>query len=249
VSRRDFTVRDVAEILNHWQAGRSIRAISRSLGASHPTIRKYISIANSHGFKPGGLPPPEGWQSFMKSAAPEIFNPGLGSAIFAELCSNHQAIKDSLEHTNVMTSWLRLREEPGLVVSYSSFYRYVRKHLPEYLERSTVTVRREDPPPGEEVQIDYGYLGLLQDPVTGKRRRVWVFIMVLSHSRHMFARAVLRMDQTAWLENHIIGFEFLGGVPRRLVYDYVARNIIRHQHPRTALKVFQRPPVGADPVR
>jgi transposase len=227
LARRVFTVRDVAEILNHWQAGRSIRAISRSLGASRPAIRKYISIAYAHGFRPGCLPPPEGWQAFLKGAAPEIFNPAIGSAIFAEICSHHQAIKDSLEHTNVMTSWLRLREEPGLKVSYSSFYRYVKKYLPEYLERSTVTVRREDPPPGEEVQIDYGYLGLMQDPVTGKRRRVWVFIMVLSHSRHMFARAVLRMDQAAWLENHIIGFDFLGGVPRRVVLDNLTTGVLK----------------------
>jgi len=227
LARRVFTVRDVAEILNHWQAGRSIRAISSSLGASRPAIRKYISLACAHGFKPGGLPPPEGWQAFLKSAAPEIFNPAIGSAIFAELRSRHQVIKDSLEQTNVMTSWQRLREDPGFEVSYSSFYRYVKKYLPEYLERSTVTVRRDDPPPGEEVQIDYGYLGLMQDPVTGKKRRVWVFIMVLSHSRHMFARAVLRMDQAAWLENHIIGFEFLGGVPRRLVLDNLTTGVIK----------------------
>ena len=227
MARRVFTVRDISEILNHWQAGRSIRAISQSLGASRPAIRKYISIACAHGFKPGGLPPSEGWQAFVKSVAPEIFNPAIGSAIFAELCSHHKAIRDSLEHTNVMTSWLRLREKPGLKVSYSSFYRYVKKYLPEYLERSTVTVRREDPPPGEEAQIDYGYLGLLQDPVTGKRRRVWVFIMVLSHSRHMFARAVLRMDQAAWLENHIAGFEFLGGIPHRLVLDNLATGVLK----------------------
>ena len=59
MARRVFTVRDVAEILNHWQAGRSIRAISSSLGASRPAIRKYISLACAHGFKPGELPPPE----------------------------------------------------------------------------------------------------------------------------------------------------------------------------------------------
>ena len=227
MARRVITVRDIAEILNHWQAGRSIRAISQSLGASRPTIRKYASIAYAHGFRPGGLPPTEGWQSFLKEAAPEIFNPAIGSVIFAELRSHHQVIKDSLEHTNVMTSWLRLREDPGVRVSYSSFYRYIKKHLSDCLERSTVTVRREDPPLGEEAQIDYAYLGLWQDPLTGKRRRVWVFIMVLSHSRHMFARAVLRMDQTAWLENHIAGFDFLGGVPRRVVLDNLTSGVLK----------------------
>jgi len=213
--------------MDHWQSGRSTRAISRSLGASRPTIRKYVSIACAHGFKPGGPPPAEGWQTFLKDAAPEIFNPGLGSAIFAELCTHHAVIKDSLEYTNVMTSWVRLREKPGIKVSYSSFYRYVKKHLPEYLERNTITVRREDPPLGEEAQIDYGYLGLWQDPLTGKKRRLWVFVIVLSHSRHMFARAVLRMDQAAWLENHIAAFDFLSGVPRRLVLDNLTSGVLK----------------------
>jgi hypothetical protein len=39
MARRRFTVRDIAEILEHWQEGRSIKAISRGFGAS--TSRKY----------------------------------------------------------------------------------------------------------------------------------------------------------------------------------------------------------------
>ncbi|MBT9163664.1 MAG: hypothetical protein DDT24_00584 [Chloroflexi bacterium] len=80
--------------------------------------------------------------------------------IFDELCSRHEAIKEILEHTSVMTAWLRLREGLGLKASYSSFYRYVWKHLPDVLERTSITVRREDSPPGEEAQVDFGYPGL-----------------------------------------------------------------------------------------
>ena len=50
MTRRKLTVRDAGEILEHWQAGRSIRAINRSLGASRPIIRKYAAIAETHGF-------------------------------------------------------------------------------------------------------------------------------------------------------------------------------------------------------
>ena len=125
MARRIITVRDIAEILDHWQAGRSIRTISSSLGVSRPAIRKYIRIVSAHGFKPGDSPPTEGWRALLEQVAPEIFNPGLGSAIFAELRSHHVTIRDSLEHTNVMTSWIRLWEDPGIKVSYSSFYRYV----------------------------------------------------------------------------------------------------------------------------
>src|SRR4030067_475371 len=103
--------------------------------------------------------------------------------------------------TSLMTAWQRLRDEQGMKASYSSFRRYVQKHLPGRLERPHITVRREDPPPGEEAQIDFGYLGLWDDPVAGQRCRLWAFAMVLSHSRHMFACAVRHLDQRVWLES------------------------------------------------
>jgi hypothetical protein len=130
MARRKVIVRDVEEILEHWQAGRGIRTIARSLGASRPIVRKYVGIAEAHGYQPGGIPPPQGWRTFLQEVAPEIFNPALGSTIFAELHSRHEKIKETLAHTNLMTAWLRLREELGLKASYSSFRRYVLKHLP-----------------------------------------------------------------------------------------------------------------------
>jgi len=104
MARRKVTVRDAGEILDHWRAGRSIRAIAHSLGASHHTIRKYIAIAEAHGYRPGGSLPPEGWRAFLEEAAPEIFNPVLGSVIFAELRSRHDQIKGTVAYTNLMTA-------------------------------------------------------------------------------------------------------------------------------------------------
>jgi transposase len=80
---------------------------------------------------------------------------------------------------------------------------------------------------GEQAQIDYGQLGRWPDPVTGKLRTVWAFVMVLACSRHMFVRPVLTMDQRAWTECHVEAFAFFGGVPARLVPENVARHIFR----------------------
>jgi len=227
MARRKITVRDVGEVLEHWQAGRSVRAINRSLGVSRPTIRKYRAIAEAHGFRPGESPPPEGWRAFLEEVAPELFNPKAGSAMFAELRAHHEVIKEALKQTTVMTAWQRLREQPGLKASYSSFYRYVRKHLSEVVERSSITVRRPDPPPGEESQLDYGYLGLWENPLTGKRHRLWVFADVLSCSRHIFARAMPVMDQVAWLESHVANFQFWGGAPERVVVDNLRDGVLK----------------------
>jgi transposase len=80
-------------------------------------------------------------------------------------------------------------------------------------------VLRENVEPGSEAQIDYGFLGQWINPATGKRHRIWAFVMVLPASRHMFVRPVAHMDQHAWTEAHAEAFRFFGGVPRRLVPD------------------------------
>ena len=48
----------------------------------------------------------------------------------------------------------------SLEASSASLKRYIAANLPEQGQRAWVTVLREDPPPGQEAQIDYGYWGL-----------------------------------------------------------------------------------------
>lgn len=97
--------------------------------------------------------------------------------------------------------------------------RWVAAHFADEVAREKVTVPRGAVEPGSEAQIDYGKLGMWTDPATGKRVAVWAFVMVLSHSRHLFVQPVLRMDQTSWCASHVAAFEFFGGIPARLVID------------------------------
>ena len=74
--------------------------------------------------------------------------------------------------------------------------------------------------------MDYGRLGMWFDPETGRRRALWAFVIVLSASRHLFVRPTLVMDQTEWVAAHVAAAAFFGGLPARIVLDYVPRNII-----------------------
>ena len=108
----------------------------------------------------------------------------------------------------------RLRDEQGLAASVASLRRYVAANVPEEARRSQVTVWSPRPAEaGEQAQIDYGQLGRWLDPLTGKLRTVWAFVMVLACSRHMFVRPVLKMDKRAWTECRVEAFAFFGGVP------------------------------------
>jgi transposase len=93
--------------------------------------------------------------------------------------------------------------------------------------RAQVTVRKDDPPPGAEAQIDYGFLGRWSEPATGRNRRVWAFVMVLATSRHMFVRPVLSMNLAAWVAAHVAAWEFFGGVTARLVPDNLKSGVLR----------------------
>ncbi|MFB9592691.1 hypothetical protein [Streptomyces racemochromogenes] len=93
------------------------------------------------------------------------------------------------------------------------------ENLPDEAARTRVTVLWDEVEPGSEAQIDYGFLGQWINPGTGKRHRIWAFVMVLPCSRHMFVRPVIYMDQNVWTETHVEAFRYFGGIPRRLVPD------------------------------
>lgn len=219
---------DVTEILVHWYAGRSIGEVARSLGVDRATVRKYIAPAVAAGIRPGGAPiSPERWAELVRGWFPKLASLELRHPKFAEIAPFHELIRGQLAVNTVATIHQRLRDERGLHVSIASFRRYVLATMPDQDSlRGQVTVRKDDPPPGEEAQLDYGYLGQWTDPATGKTRRVWAFVMVLSCSRHLFVRPVLAMPVSVWVEAHVAALGFFGGAPGRLVTDNLKASVI-----------------------
>ncbi|MET8291386.1 IS21 family transposase [Streptomyces sp. NPDC005132] len=211
---------DVTEIYVHWYAGRSKRELAASLGVDRKTIRKYLAPAEAAGITPGGPPMGESdWAKLIKTWFPELANSRLRQVTWPEIDRHRDYIESLLGTVTVTTIHQRLRDEHKLEVSISAFRRWVHATLPDKLRSSQVTVLRDDVEPGEEAQIDYGFLGQWTDPRTGKRHRVWAFVMVLPCSRHMFVRPVLHLHQHSWTEAHVAAFRYFGGVPRRLVPD------------------------------
>ena len=171
----------------------------------------------------------EEWAGLVRGWFPELADTRLRQVTWPAISGHHDYIVAQLKAgVRMSTIHQRLRDERGLAASVASFRRYVAANVPEEVRRSQVTVWNPHPAEaGEQAQIDYGQLGRWLDPVTGKLRTVWAFVMVLACSRHMFVRPVLKMDQRAWTECHVAAFEFFGGVPARLVPEYVPRNIFR----------------------
>jgi transposase len=222
MARRTFDVIDVTEILVHWHAGRSLNEMAQSLGVDRKTIRKYIAPAVEAGVVPGGPARSEGeWRDLVREWFPELSDTRLRQVTWPAIGEHHDYIAEQLKAgVRMSTIRQRLRDERGLAASVASFRRYVAANIAEEARRSQVTVwSPRQAEAGEQAQAGYGQLGRWLDPVSGRLRAVWAFVMVLACSRHMFVRPVLKMGQRAWTECHVEALAFFGGVPARLVPD------------------------------
>jgi transposase len=220
-------VRDIAEILEHWQAGRDNTTIARSLGVDRKTVRKYVEAAKARGVQRSTPATREQWVAFVREHFPEAVDRMARSPWAGGLAAHEDFIREQLVTNQVTTVWQRLVERTGLGVSLSTFRRHVRSALPDALPQKPVPVWRPEVQPGEEAQVDFAHMGLWPDPRNGKRHRVWAFIFVLSFSRHMFVRLVRRIDKENWLGSHVAAFDFLGGVPQRVLLDNLKGGVVK----------------------
>jgi transposase len=78
--------------------------------------------------------------------------------------------------------------------------------------------------PGEEAQVDYGYVGTIK--VDGKPRKAWVFIMALSYSRYMYASIVFDQSVKSFIQSHVEAFHFFGGVPETVKIDNLKAAVV-----------------------
>jgi transposase len=222
-------VADIREILVHWDGGEPIAQIAHSLGYSRPTVRKYARAAQRAGLCRGSRGHDEtAWDQLAATVLAAVTEPRPPGTATAAVAGYHAYLAARIGEVRLSVLYQRLCDEQGLQASWRTFYRYVRTHWPERVpRRPRVTVRLDDPPPGSEAQVDFCYLGRWRDPGLGRERRVYGFLMTLSHSRHQFWYPVLAEDGAAWLEGHVAAFAFFAGAPRRLVPDNLTAGILK----------------------
>jgi len=209
----------ILEIIRRWQVGESQRSIARATGLARNTVDKYLRTAVAAGVSRGGGPPDESaLVALLQHNAPGPAPGACPAPLAAALAEWREQIARWLDQDHLqLTRIHELLIRDGVIVSYTTLRRFVRQ---AGLGRGGKhTVRMADWPPGEAAELDFGRLGTMVDPATGKRRVVWALALVLLYSRHQFVWPLTRQT----LEEVIAGLEaawrFFGGLPRRLILD------------------------------
>jgi transposase len=218
---REVRVFEVREVLRLWLRGEGVRATERLSGVDRKTVRRYTAVAVELGLvRDGGEAQlsDEFVGSVVEAVRPHRVD-GRGEA-WRLLVANHQLIEDWLKTDGLTVRKVHeLLGRRGIVVPERTLHRYALEVCDVGRGRRGTTVRVNDGEPGDELQIDFGKLGLVFDSVTGRRRVCHALIFTPVVSRYSFVW--LSFGQT--IDDVIAGCEaawaFFDGVFATLIPD------------------------------
>ncbi len=215
---REVRVIEVREVLRAWLSGAGLRTAAERAGVDRKTARRYVAAAEEAGLRRDGGEGQltDGLIGVVVAAVRPARPSGHGQA-WEELAPWTKQItlwvKADLQLTNIHGKLTRR----GVNVPYRTLHRFAAEQCG--FGRRQPTLRVADGEPGVECQVDFGRLGLMLDPDTGRRRALHALIFTAVFSRHMFVH--LSFGQT--LADVIAGceraWEFFGGTFKVLVPD------------------------------
>ena len=219
MSGRRLPTVDIHEIVRLKRIGHNNSEIGRALGCTRKTVREHVKWAAENGLLEGEALSVEEMHRLLAEVKPQTPPPRQRSSV-EKYTEEIQAFRKAGVEMAAIRQ--RLEGKYKVPISYEAVRRLVRRMEPPEPDAYT----RVEVEPGDEAQIDFGHAGLTLDE-RGRKRKTWVFVMTLSHSRHQYAELVYDQSIETWLACHQNAFEFFGAVPKRLVPDNLKAAIIR----------------------
>ena len=194
-------LREIVLIQDLHKQGLSISAIARKVGCDRKTVRKYLER---------GLDMPvygprqprdrliDPFESYLRERV--LTFPGLSGARL-----------------------LREIQEMGYEGSYTAVTDFLRDIRPS---QQTQFERRFETPPGKQALVDFAEFTVAFTDEPGVTRKVWLFSMVLGHSRFLWGRFVSSQNLQSVMRCHISAFDAMGGSPEHILYDRMKTAVI-----------------------
>jgi transposase len=209
-----LTMAQINAILTLHKTRKSNRKIAHLLEVDRGTVGKYVRQAQAQN-RPNAPAGSESLSGCGEPQATEAADCPASSGPASECEPFRELIEAKLEQgLSAVRIHQDLREEPGFSASYYS----VRRFVARLKKKSSLPFRRLETLPGEEAQVDFGTGAPVRTP-EGKRRRPWVFRIVLCYSRKAYSEAVWRQSSESFIQCLENAFRQFGGVPERLVID------------------------------
>lgn len=188
-------------IQNLKSEGLSISQIAARTGLDRKTVRKYIAR---------GLDAPAYGPRRPRERLIEPFEVYLRERIagFPDLSGKRL---------------LREIRERGYKGGYTAVTDFLREARPP---RQAAFERRFETPPGRQAQVDFAEFKVAFTDEPGITRKVWLFVMVLGHSRWLWGRFAASQDLQTVLRSHIAAFDAMGGAPAEVLYDRMKTAVI-----------------------
>lgn len=181
---------DIEKILSLRSLGWGSKRISKELGVSRHTIRKYIKLGGQMPSTTTRFRKLDGLKKWLESRYRK--HRGNADVIRQELLAEHQC-KVSLR--TVERAVQHLREED--------------------LVKAKATIRFETPP-GKQIQIDFGSTKI---NIAGEWVRVFLFVATLGYSRRLYVAPFLHERQNAWFSGIEGAFLHFGGITQEVLLD------------------------------
>lgn len=189
----------------YYLEGWSIRKISRQLPVSRPTIRKMLQDEKIPKYQ---LEQPR------PSPVMDKYRP-----ILEQWLQDDETAPPKQRHT-ATRMFERLQEEYGFTGGSSTVRRVVaqlRQSVSEVFIPLTAA-------PGEQIQVDFGHALVI---LAGVETKVCLFCMRLKYSQVPFVIAFPTERLEAFLEGHVQGFMYIGGIPREGLYDNAKTQVVK----------------------
>jgi len=184
----------------HEHEGKSQRAISKMLGVSRNTVKKYCD--GSH------VP----WERQGLSGRQQyVITDGIMEFIKSCLVLDEVENIKKQKHT-AKRIYDRLVDEKGFNGGESTIREIVAK-LKDKQRKVFVPLSYE---PGEAIQIDWGEATIY---LAGQKIKLNLFCMRECYSADIYCRGFYRQNEESFLEAQINGLEYFDGAPKRMIFD------------------------------
>ena len=215
---REVTMVEVKEVLRLWLGEMGKRRIAARLGIDPKTVRSYIEAAQGL-----GLERPAGDAALTDELVGQVLATRRRRAhrphgdTWSRCGEQREFIERHLRAKVRLSKIRKLLRRQGVQIPYATLRRWAVVTLG--FGRSAPTLPVADGKPGEECQLDTGWVLTLEPDARGKRRRVRAWIFTAGVSRHRFVYPIERETTASAIEACEAAWEFFGGIFRVLLPD------------------------------